>query len=125
MNLVLIWLPASTPNFQHLIEKYVNLYFVIYVKALNIYELLFTESGYAQIVLSAEPGQNLFSYEALMDICEYQNTLESLPNFMRQCMASDSGGCCNMWSLPNYIAWMMKLPSCKQITVSVELIETC
>ncbi|XP_065203153.1 protein dispatched isoform X2 [Planococcus citri] len=77
------------------------------------------QPGYAQIVLSAKSTgvENLFTYEAISSICEYQTVLESLPNYMRACITSESGGCCNMWSLPNYISWLMKLPSCKQITV--------
>lgn len=59
----------------------------------------------------------MLSYEALKDLCDYQFKIESMANYMRQCTTSETSNCCNMWSLPNYIAWIMKLPSCRNITV--------
>lgn len=78
-----------------------------------------TEPGYSQIVFSAQPDRNIFSYDALKDLCYFQSVIESIPSYMRVCITSDSGNCCNMWSLPNYIASILKLPSCRHITVRI------
>ena len=78
-----------------------------------------SEPGYAQLVFSAKGNANLFSHKAIVELCNFQTHIGSLPNYQRQCITDSSGNCCNMWSLPNYITHLLKLENCGQITVSI------
>lgn len=76
----------------------------------------FTAYEHARVVFTISDGENLFSYQAIKDMCLIQERLENLAEYKDVCDKQDNA-CCPPWSLVNYITLMKKHMSCSEIIV--------
>ncbi|KAH1029598.1 hypothetical protein HUJ05_002808 [Dendroctonus ponderosae] len=76
------------------------------------------EENYVHLVIKANNGNDLFTWENLKLLCRLENFIMNL-NIVPDICISDTeidGECCKPWSLPNYIAALFDKHSCLSIT---------
>ncbi|VVC45685.1 Protein patched/dispatched,Sterol-sensing domain [Cinara cedri] len=69
---------------------------------------------HARVVFTLNQGENLFTYQAVKDMCLIQEHLANLIEYKDVCDTQEQT-CCPPWSLVNYIALLKKHKSCSEI----------
>lgn len=78
----------------------------------------FIAYDHARVVFTLNGGENLFTYQAVKDMCFIQEHLENMEAYKDVCDKQDHE-CCPPWSLVNYITLMRRHKSCSEITVII------
>nr|CAD7412071.1 unnamed protein product [Timema poppensis] len=81
-----------------------------------------TEAGpqYSRVVFGSSDGSDLFSLDAIHEMCQIEHNMMKLPGVVNICETISPGECCQPWSLGNYIALLHNRTSCFHVTVELE-----
>lgn len=76
------------------------------------------DPDYSRVVLKSKDESDLFTLDAMLEMCHIEMELVSGEQFLHVCETVSAHRCCLPWSLPNYIALLNNRTTCLNITVS-------